>query len=57
MKKDILLLPLILDVDSKYHLREVLLFETEILWGPENKEHLGLRESWDTLSQCLGRWP
>jgi hypothetical protein len=28
-------------------LREGLLFEIEILWGPENKEHSWLKESWD----------
>jgi hypothetical protein len=30
------------------------LFETEILWGSENKEHSWLRGSWDSLLQNLG---
>jgi hypothetical protein len=34
-------------------LREGLLFEIEIFWGPENKEQLQTRGAWDTLPQCL----
>jgi hypothetical protein len=26
----------------------------QILWGPQNKEYLWLRESWDTVLQSLG---
>jgi hypothetical protein len=38
-------------------LREELLFETEILSGPKNKQDLQLRESWNILPKSLGwRW-
>jgi hypothetical protein len=37
---------------------ESLLFEAEILWEPENKEHSWHWETWDTLPQSPdGEWP
>jgi hypothetical protein len=38
-------------------MREDLLFETEVLWGLENKEQSRLRKWWDSSHNVLsGRW-
>jgi hypothetical protein len=36
------------------HLLERALFENELLWGPENKEQLQVREPWSILSIMRG---
>jgi hypothetical protein len=49
VKKGILFLPLAQNSTKRHHVERDTLYETEMVWGHENKEQPWLRKSWITL--------